>query len=59
MERFSLLDRAEVRELPSLKVYIYSGGEMVRVEEMPDPRAAFLKELAEQGREFGLTAVPA
>ena len=43
MEAQVLLDRAEVRELPALRVFIHDkAGRMVRIESLPDPRAAFI-----------------
>jgi hypothetical protein len=52
-----LLDRAEVRdEMPRLKVYIYRGDRMVRVEEIPDPRQRFVKEYNEVCKAEGFSA---
>lgn len=42
--------------LKPLRVLIYRNGKVVRREELADPRALFVMEFNEQGKEFGLSA---
>lgn len=43
-------------QLPSLRVLIYRGEKVVGIEELPDPRVAYVAAFDRQAKEFGLTA---
>lgn len=48
--------RIDPSHLPPLRVLIYRGKELIGMEELTDPRIAFVMEFDQQAKEFGLTA---
>lgn len=58
MQAEKILERRGAKKLPALKLLIYQQGKLLRVEEIPDPREALIREYDTHGKEFGLRAAP-